>query len=85
MPEFFFGCRLERFCCGSAPTPMRRLLSGEELRAGKSNFDERMLAGVGCGVRRPNYGEAAVAGGDHLLEGFPPAEGLLPGGNRQLR
>ena len=49
------------------------------------NSGERMLAGGGGMVRRPNSGEAAVVGGDRLFGGSPPAEGPLPGGNRQLR
>ena len=31
------------------------------------------------------FGEAAVVGGDDFFGCFPPAEGLLPGGERQLR
>ena len=34
---------------------------------------------------RPNYGEAAVVGGDCLFGGFPPAGRPLPGGKCQLR
>ena len=44
------------------------------------NSGERMLAGGGCVVGRLFSGEAAVVGGDDLLEGFPPAEVLLTGG-----
>ena len=44
-----------------------------------------MLAVGGCMVGRPNSGEAAVVGGDHLFGCFPPAGKALPGGGRQPR
>ena len=47
------------------------------------------LRGANAGRRRvrggrPNSGKAAMVGGNRLFGCFPPAERLLPGGNRQL-
>ena len=67
---------------GSAPTRSAFIggqsCAGAELRGG--NASRRRMH---CG--RPNSGEAAVVGGDALVGGFPPAEGLLPGADSLLR
>ncbi|MPM16977.1 hypothetical protein SDC9_63359 [bioreactor metagenome] len=42
-----------------------------------------MLAGGGCVVAWLTSGEAAVVGGDKLYGCFPPAKGLLAGGDRR--
>ena len=64
------------------PTPIRGALIGGQDCGGELNSCERMLTGGGSLVRRLNFGEAAVAGGDRLLGDFPPAENTLTGGNR---
>ena len=60
-------------------------LVGGRCYVGDVNSSEVMQAGGESVVWRMKFGEAAVVGGDDLFGCFPPAEGLLPGGEHQLR
>jgi hypothetical protein len=62
---------------------MRRAFIGRQDRAGYLNSGERMLAGGGV-VGRPNFGEAAVVGGDSLYGVLPPAAGSSPQEHKKL-
>ena len=82
---------LEDFLRRGSPCP-EVIVSSDEAGAHRRTASRRLnqLRGVNAGRRRmrggrPNFGEAAVVGGDDLLGCFPPAVNPLTGGELQLR